>query len=449
MATLYLCGAGNSEGVRLALRVNEARPAWDRMVLLDDDPAKRGDRLLGVEVVGPFSALADADPAVDGVVNLVARTTTGRRRAGAAIGAYGVPWVGLVAPGVDTLGATLAPDVLVYPGAVLGPEIDVGAGSVVFMGAVVGHESRVGPGCVVAANAVLNARVELGEGVYVGANATVLPEIVVGAGATVGAGSSVVDRVAPGATVVGVPARDLGVAAAGGTAPGGTGSGGTAPGRARTPREVEVVLAAAWADVLGSPAPAPDAPVFEAGADSLSALRVAERVARETGLAVSVVDLFRYATIRALARHLTAGAGAGAGGAGAAREAGAPGAGGAPDVPPGPRSARAPGVPGGPADGDDTLVDTVTHAFRDALGQPGMGPDSHFFDRGGDPEAAQAVCRTLQLATGEPLCFMQVARYPTARELARHMAAAAGQPPTCPAQGVMTRLIHRHEWHRG
>ncbi len=423
MATLYLCGAGNSEGVRLALRVNEARPAWDRIVLLDDDPAKRGLRLLGVEVVGPFSALADADPAVDGVVNLVARTTAGRRRAGEVIGAYGVPWVGLVAPGVDTLGATLASDVLVYPGAVLGPEIDVGAGSVVFMGAVVGHESRVGAGCVVAANAVLNARVELGEGVYVGANATVLPEIVVGAGATVGAGSSVVDRVAPGVTVVGVPARELGVAAGGRTA-----SDGPPRGPAMTPREVEAVLATAWAEVLEAPAPAPDTPVFEAGADSLAALRVAERATRETGLAVSVVDLFRYATIRELARHL----------------AGAPAAVAAPAA--APAAETSPGASGG---GDAALVDAVTHAFRDALGQPGLGPDSHFFDRGGDPEAAREVCRTLQRATGEPLCFMQVARYPTARELARHLEAAAGQPPTCPAQGVMNRLIHRHEWHRG
>jgi hypothetical protein len=44
---------------------------------------------------------------------------------------------------------------------------------------------------------------------------------------------------------------------------------------------------------------------------------------------------------------------------------------------------------------------------------------------------------------------MQIARYPTPIELARHLEATAGQPPSCPAQGVMTRLLHRHEWHRG
>ena len=80
---------------------------------------------------------------------------------------------------------------------------------------------------------------------------------------------------------------------------------------------------------------------------------------------------------------------------------------------------------------------------------PDAGPDSHFFDLGGDPALAQRACHALEGLTGEPLCFMQVARYPTPLELARHLRATIGQPPSCPAQGVMTRMIHRHEWHRG
>lgn len=430
MSTLYLCGAGNSEGVRLALRVNEAHPRWDRIVLLDDDPAKRGRRLLGVEVTGPFGDLACADASADGVVNLVARTTEGRRRAAAAIEVHGVPWVGLVSPGVDTLGARLADDVLIYPGAIIGPESDVGPGSVVFMGAVVGHESRVGPACVIAANAVLNARVELGAGVYVGANATILPEVRVGAEATVGAGSAVVDSVDAGSTVMGVPARPLGGGAA---ARGG--------GRARpAPGEVEAALVAAWADALDGPPPPLDAPVFDLGATSLAALRVAERVRRVTGLDLAVVDLFRFATIGELAAHLTGGSAVRAPRRPAPSSGTTPTPAGVPPAPP--ATARS-------ADPVPDLVATVTGVFRDVLGQPALGPDSHFFDRGGDPDAAQHACRLLQQVTGEPLCFMQVARYPTPRELARHMEAAVGQPPACPAQGVMNRLIHRHEWPRG
>jgi len=46
MNTLYLCGAGNPEGVRLARKINRARCRWDRIVVLDDDPSKLGQNEL-------------------------------------------------------------------------------------------------------------------------------------------------------------------------------------------------------------------------------------------------------------------------------------------------------------------------------------------------------------------------------------------------------------------
>ena len=177
MKTLFLCGAGNSEGVRLALTINEREGRWQRLALLDDDVGKLGHKLLGVEVIGPLSLLAEASPSTCEVVNLVARTAAGRRAVQARIASWAIPFARLVHPAVDTLGADLACDVIAYQNATLGPETSVREGSVVFMGAIVGHESRVGRGCVLAANSVLNARVVLGDGVYVGTNATVLPEV--------------------------------------------------------------------------------------------------------------------------------------------------------------------------------------------------------------------------------------------------------------------------------
>lgn len=209
MRTLYLCGAGNPEGVRLAQRINRHRPRWERLVILDDDPGRHGQRMMGVEIAGPFSMLEDADPGESEVANMVARTTVKRRLARRKIAAFGVPFATLVDPGVDVEGVELARDVIVYPNAVTGAEAFIDEGSVVFMGAVVGHESRVAPGCVIAANAVLNARVHLEEGVYVGTCAAILPEVTIGAWATVGA-ASLVSRDAPaGSTVMGVPGKAL------------------------------------------------------------------------------------------------------------------------------------------------------------------------------------------------------------------------------------------------
>lgn len=209
MSVLYLCGAGNPEGVRLALRINEREGSWDRIVLLDDDPAKRFRRILGVEIAGPFERLAEADAATDAVANLVARTTGARRLADRRIAAYGLPFATLIHPDVDRDGTSHAAGVTVYQRATLGANCFVDEGSVIFMGAIVGHGSRVGKGCVLAPNAVCNARDVLGEGIYVGSNAAILPDIHVGDWATIGACSMVSQDVPAGATVMGNPGKVL------------------------------------------------------------------------------------------------------------------------------------------------------------------------------------------------------------------------------------------------
>lgn len=209
MTTLYLCGAGNAEGVRLALRINREQARWDRIVVLDDDPTRHGDSILGIEIAGPFALLADADPSTAAVVNLVARSTTKRAVAAQSIAQWGLPWATLISPDVDVFGTELGEGVTVYGKATIAAGARVGAGSVVFMGAVVGHGSSVGRGCVIAPNAVINARVRLADRVYVGSCASILPEIEVGDGATIAAGATVLTNVPAGATALSAPAKVL------------------------------------------------------------------------------------------------------------------------------------------------------------------------------------------------------------------------------------------------
>ena len=208
MSTLYLCGAGNSEGVRLAQTINQQQGRWDHIVLLDDDPKRHGQTMLGVEIAGPFALLAQANT-MDEVVNLVARTTVKRWAARCKLAAYGVPFAPLISSGIDTTGAEFSRDIIVYHNATVGPLVAMGEGTVVFMGSVVGHGSQLGRGCVVAPNAVINARVQLGDGVYVGSNATILPEVKVGPWGTIGAGTVVTHHVPAGATVMGVPGKTV------------------------------------------------------------------------------------------------------------------------------------------------------------------------------------------------------------------------------------------------
>lgn len=209
MTTLYLCGAGNAEGIRLALRVNRIHRRWDEIAVLDDDTGLWGKAIVGVEVIGPFSMLADTDAMSAEVVNNVARTTSRRHAAQKKIAGFGITFAQLIDPSVELAGTTLGADCLVFHNATVGAMATVAEQSVVFMHAIVGHGSRVGRGCIVAPNAVINARVELADEVYVGTNASILPDATIGSGAIIGANTAVMSDVPPGATVLGVPGKVL------------------------------------------------------------------------------------------------------------------------------------------------------------------------------------------------------------------------------------------------
>lgn len=306
MKTLYLCGAGNSEGVRLALTLNAKEARWERIVLLDDDPFKHGQTKIEVPIIGPFSLLKEADLAHSEVANLVTRTTAKRQAARRKILPYGLSFASLISPGVDLTGVALGRGVTIYQNATLGPEVSVGEASVVFMGAVVGHECCVGDGCVIAANAVLNARVQLETGVYVGANATVLPEVKVGAWATIGAGSAVIQDVPAGATAIGVPAQIVSASDRADpellqdiehplAAPMTSGS---------SQAELEITIAGIWQEVLNVARVNPQQNFFDAGGNSLSALQLFQKIQRVTRRNISLTDVFRFPTVQSLARHM-------------------------------------------------------------------------------------------------------------------------------------------------
>lgn len=303
MSTLYLCGVGNAEGIRLALRVNEALSRWQRIVLLDDDAGTHGMHKLGLPVSGAFDLLAQADAQADAVVNLVTRTTPGRERARARIAAFGVPFASLVHPGVDLLGTELDDGVTIYHLASIGAEAQVARSSVVLVGGVVGHGARIGEGCVIAPGAVVNARVQLGPRVYVGANASILPDLHIGEGATIAGNTLVVDHVPAHATVLGVPGTLLDVRAGPGrwaeAAPpplSGPGADGV--------ETLQQTLLQLFASVLDHESVAPQRNFFDAGGNSLKALQLCRLVNERLGVAIDAIDLYRHPTVHDLVRHL-------------------------------------------------------------------------------------------------------------------------------------------------
>lgn len=97
-----------------------------------------------------------------------------------------------------------------WPGSQIGNEVRIGQHVHIQWNAVVSHSCVIGDFVTICPGAVLSGEVFVDDDVFIGAGATVIHGgITIGKGATVGAGAVVINHVPPGATVVGVPAREV------------------------------------------------------------------------------------------------------------------------------------------------------------------------------------------------------------------------------------------------
>jgi amino acid adenylation domain-containing protein len=74
--------------------------------------------------------------------------------------------------------------------------------------------------------------------------------------------------------------------------------------RNRPGNEIEHIVAAAWQDALGIPSVGMNDNFFDLGAHSLTVAEVQAKLQETLGREISLVDLFQFSTVSALARHL-------------------------------------------------------------------------------------------------------------------------------------------------
>jgi non-ribosomal peptide synthetase component F len=73
----------------------------------------------------------------------------------------------------------------------------------------------------------------------------------------------------------------------------------------RPSNEIERIVAAAWQDALGVPSVGMNDNFFDLGAHSLTVAEVQAKLQETLGREISLVDLFQFSTVSALAKHLT------------------------------------------------------------------------------------------------------------------------------------------------
>lgn len=180
-------------------------------MLLDDDPATWGSRVLGVPVQGSSSLLGEirSSGVPNGFIGVGGIPTPSVRRAvmdQLTDAGFRVPPIVHPAATVSAW-ALPAAGCQVLAGAVINPDAHIGQGVVVGTSAVVGHDAVVDDFAHVAAGARIGGGARVGAEALVGSGAVILQGVTVGTGATVGAGAVVTRDVADGSTVLGVPAQ--------------------------------------------------------------------------------------------------------------------------------------------------------------------------------------------------------------------------------------------------
>ena len=199
MKRLVVVGAGGHAKVVIATAL---AAGWEIAEVLDDDPARHGEVLLGYRVAGATeSRLRDPDATC---VIAIGSNKTRRRVAGGARCRFAT----LVHPTAHVHESVqLGAGTVIFAGVVIQPAVRIGSQVIVNTAASIDHDCTLGEAVHVAPGARLAGGVYVGDETLFGIGAVAIPSVRIGERSIVGAGAVVVRDVPPDVVVTGAPAR--------------------------------------------------------------------------------------------------------------------------------------------------------------------------------------------------------------------------------------------------
>lgn len=208
LPVIVIGGGGHAKVLIDALRLRSVK----MLGVTDIDPGKIGTSLLGVPVIGNDEAIlrhpADGVRLVNGIGSI--RAATQRSTVFQDFTSRGYTFAQVLHPSaVIASDALLAEGAQVMAGAVVQPGCRVGKNVIINTLASIDHDCWVGDHVHISPGATVCGDVRIGDGAHIGAGATVIQGIRIGAGCLIAAGAVVVKDVPDGATVKGVPAREI------------------------------------------------------------------------------------------------------------------------------------------------------------------------------------------------------------------------------------------------
>lgn len=208
---VIIVGAGGHAAV-----VADALLAAGKSVIGFIDPAAHmhGRSVCGLPVLGDDEYLCQVSREDVVLVNGIGSTRdpSVRKRVQQRLQNMGWRFVGVIHPSaVVSAFAVIAPDVQALAKAVIQPNVFIEEGCIVNTGAIVEHDVALGSWSHAAPRAVICGGVRIGTCCHVGAGAVVMQGLQMGPHTLVGAGAAVIRDFEGHGTLVGIPARKLGI----------------------------------------------------------------------------------------------------------------------------------------------------------------------------------------------------------------------------------------------
>jgi len=209
-----ILGAGGHGRVVLDILLQTGH--HDVIGFLDNNADIHGRRVDGIPVLGSVVDLATVAQEHDCGGVIIAIGDNGVRRGLAReVEASGIELINAIHPSATlSHNATLGRNVVVAAGAVVCAHCQIGDSAILNTGCIVDHQTMIGEGVHICPGVRIAGRVKVEPGAFIGVGATVIPKVTLGCESIVGAGAVVIEDVPSLATVVGVPAQPVKIAAA-------------------------------------------------------------------------------------------------------------------------------------------------------------------------------------------------------------------------------------------
>jgi sugar O-acyltransferase (sialic acid O-acetyltransferase NeuD family) len=175
------------------------------MGFVDDNPALKGQALLGLPVLGTITQWEDFQP--NGVIIAIGNNAL-RRKLASQLTSATDRWVQAIHPkSVLSPTVRLGAGSLVVAGAVINVDTVIGQHTIINTGATVDHDCVIGDFVHIAPGVNIAGGVYVEDGAFLGIGARVIPGCRIGAGAVIGAGATVIQDIPPHVIAKGIPAR--------------------------------------------------------------------------------------------------------------------------------------------------------------------------------------------------------------------------------------------------